>query len=450
VGDVIRRKFTKYAVLFMICITALLVWIGYLWQDQARSKKAIGDIRVEINHILSAWEHGQEYRQASGAPYVLPYCIFDLNGVVIDSSIQQYSVGQRVDLHTIGDHNRYIVPLRHDDSSEAILMVDMKAGIDQYVNRYRIYKIGLLIILWLFFLRLVYKVRKILNNNIYKPLHELHHSTKAILAGDLNAKVHYEYEGEIGMLCHDFEKMRDELESYRSREILAREKEQLLYASISHDLKTPLATIMGYLEEIIHGVVKTPEKTREYLERVLNKVMVISKMIDDILKHSKAQLKELTIQRSEVYAREYFEKMLVGYKKDAEQADYQFTYELPENVLLSIDADRIEEVVQNLIDNAVKYREDSLHIEVSFALIEEPEKFLIVNIKDNGKGIDAVDMPFIFDKFYRGDKARTQSITGSGLGLNICKYIIEQHGGRIECDSIAGKGTTMSFSIPCC
>ena len=115
-----------------------------------------------------------------------------------------------------------------------------------------------------------------------------------------------------------------------------------------------------------------------------------------------------------------------------------------------IDPDRIAPAGQNIVSNSVKYGGNHLQIEVEFEILEQEKerKILIVSIRDNGKGIEATDLPFVFDLFYRGNKARTQNIPGSGMGLNIAKYIVEKHGGNMECDSIVGLGTTVSFSIP--
>ena len=160
-------------------------------------------------------------------------------------------------------------------------------------------------------------------------------------------------------------------------------------------------------------------------------------------------MNQLQIQRRETYADAFFEELFREYQQEAQALRYQFSYELPPKVLILMDADRIAQVVQNIVGNAVKYgKENDCKIRVAFEILEQENRILIVSISDNGKGIAAVDLPFIFDLFYRGDKARTQNIPGAGMGLNISKYIVEQHGGTIECDSVVGIGTTISFSLP--
>jgi signal transduction histidine kinase len=242
--------------------------------------------------------------------------------------------------------------------------------------------------------------------------------------------------------------MREELEESSSRETQLREKIYVMYASISHDLKTPLATMDGYLEGILYDVVQEPKDIKEYVNRILEKSCVLNKMIDDILEHSKAELNQLSIVKQEVYARDYFEHLLGRYQSEVQQRGLRLSYQLPENVIILLDTNRIAEVFENLIGNSIKYGGESVELEVTFDLQLDTEQILLTYIKDNGPGIDEEDLPFIFDMFYRGNRARTQDIPGSGLGLHISKYIIEQHGGRIECDSIIGIGTTMAFSLP--
>lgn len=119
-------------------------------------------------------------------------------------------------------------------------------------------------------------------------------------------------------------------------------------------------------------------------------------------------------------------------------------HEIP-NVLLKVDKKRISEVIYNLVSNSIKYSKESSEISVYF---EVTSNYLKVYVKDTGRGIASSDVPYIFNKFYRGEKSRNQNIPGSGLGLLISKYIVEAHGGFIECTGSLSKGTTMCFSLP--
>jgi signal transduction histidine kinase len=137
----------------------------------------------------------------------------------------------------------------------------------------------------------------------------------------------------------------------------------------------------------------------------------------------------------------------------------EFTYEnTAPNLLVTFDENRINQVIANLVDNCIKYSHtvddmnSSLNIPIGKIELkvryEAQGKQLYLSVHDDGKGIGAMDIPFVFDKFYRGEKSRNLSISGSGLGLSICKYIIEEHGGEIQCESRLEKGTEFTISLP--
>lgn len=171
---------------------------------------------------------------------------------------------------------------------------------------------------------------------------------------------------------------------------------------------------------------------------------MLNGLIDDILEHSKAQLHEFDIQKEECYSRDFLYGIVEEFKKDILKIGLEFkTNEIP-NLLINIDQKRIRQVLQNLVGNAMKFTKKG---EVSIQFRYEEEK-LFIAVQDTGVGISATDQSMIFEPFYRGEKARTLNIPGSGLGLSIAKYIVTQHGGRIFCDSVLNKGTTMEFYIP--
>ena len=202
------------------------------------------------------------------------------------------------------------------------------------------------------------------------------------------------------------------------------------------------------MEQILYGVVTSPEQILETAEHALAKTRVLNKLIEDILEHSKAQMNQLQIRKEELYADAFIGELLEEYRQEAMVQKHQFTYELPPKVLILIDSSRIAQVMQNIVGNAVKYGKENGKIQVAFEIREQGKRILIVSVNDDGQGIEAADLPFVFDLFYRGNKARTQNIPGSGIGLNISKYIVEQHGGTMECDSVVGMGTTVTFSLP--
>lgn len=450
-GDVIRKKMFIYDVVSILL--ALLLFI-FLFGVSYYNINYQGDervARVELNRLLVALENESDgilNVPDSVKDVDYPYCVFDKSGQACASTILLYTAGEKYDLATIGTNRYYMVPIIHESNTEGILIADLSG---ERVSRLKSFLmpeiiVSLILIAALCFVR--YKAHNVIKKDIWEPVNEIHKSTRKILNGSFEENVNYDYSGEIGTLCHDFERMRDELKDSAIRQQQSQEKERALYASISHDLKTPLAIITGYLEQIVYGVSDTKEQILTTAGHALTKVNVLTKLTEDILEHSKAQMNQLRIEKSEVYANEYFEELFDEYRREADLQDYEFTSDPVPDVLIEIDPVRIAQVVQNIISNSVKYRKEDLKVYVSFEIIKQNDRYLVISIQDNGKGIEAADLPFIFDAFYRGNKARTQSVPGSGIGLNISKYIVEQHGGTIECDSVAGVGTTMTFSIP--
>lgn len=448
-GDVIRKRLFRYnmaiamtGIVLFFYMTGILLFCANYQVDERY-------IRVEVNRFVSQLNQKGIHNAVEELPEIsFPYTLFDKDGIVIRDTDGTYEIGEWVDLAVLGSCTKYFVPVLHQGELQGLLMVDATEyryeEMRAIMRRFLVAPVGVAVLLCY----LVLQKRKILTQDIWNPIEKIHQGTKRILEGNYEDKIGYDYVGEIGALCHDFEKMRDNIRDSYLRERQMMDKERVLYASISHDLRTPLAIVKGYLEGILYGVMDSPEEINSALQHSITKINGINKMAGDILVHSQAQLGQLSIELQEVYADEYFAEILGEYQKEAKQQKYEFTYSLPPKVLLRLDVDRMAQVMQNLISNAVKYANTNLKLAVNFELLSEDERSIIVSVKDNGCGIEAVDLPFVFDLFYRGNKARTQDIPGSGLGLHIVKYIVEQHGGRIECDSIVGVGTTISFSIP--
>lgn len=451
-GDVIRYSIKKYLFFLIVIMTGILAFLILMGWHARNTYFDERDIRVKVNQLIYQLEV-QPTSKASAVSFEFPYCVIGYDGLVQISTIMKYQTGEKIDLHTLGGAKCYIVPITGVRHQERILYVDCEDYRSSFATSKFLFLVDIALVLWLVFLLVVLHMHKMLKRDVIEPIRQLHDATKDILSGNFNTGVRYDYDSEIGSLCHDFERMRGELEESNVRENQLREKIHVMYASISHDLKTPLAIMNGYLEGILYDVVHDPKEMKEYANRILEKSWVLNKMIDDILEHSKAEMNQLSIVKQEVYARDFFESLLVRYQSEAQQRDFRLSYQLPENVIILLDPVRIAEIFENLIGNSIKYGGKSVEIEVTFDMQIDTEQILLVYVKDNGPGIDAADIPFVFDMFYRGNRARTHDIPGSGLGLHISKYIIEQHGGRIECDSIIGVGTTMVFSIPlngCC
>lgn len=386
------------------------------------------------------------------------FFIIDFAGNVIKSTEDNLKYGDTVDIRTdmafdsyyeVKNENKvvYSTFILNNGRAEAVVRYIVPVNeVKKLCNSpLRKYITLILIILAVVIVLILLKTYKIIKIDVFNPINEMHNSAKSILRGNLDEKVLYDYDGEIGEFSHDFEKMRDNLKDSRDSEAKLKRNEKELLACISHDLKTPISSISGYCEGILDGIVKSEDDVKRYASIILKKSHVLTKLIDDMLEYSKAEINEMTIQKEDVYSADYFYDILEDLSLDVETKNRKFILngEIP-NVLLNIDKNRIQEVMYNLVSNSIKYTNESGVIEVS---IEKKNGSLIVHVKDDGMGIAADDIPNVFKKFYRGEKYRNMNIPGSGLGLTISKYIVEKHGGYIEIDSSLKQGTEVIFSI---
>ncbi|WP_141335515.1 HAMP domain-containing sensor histidine kinase [Paenibacillus sp. tmac-D7] len=284
------------------------------------------------------------------------------------------------------------------------------------------------------------------SRGIITPISRLRDAAVKISEGDLSCGIAEEGEGEVRELCRTLEFMRIKLKESIYLQQKYDENRKFLVSSISHDLKTPVTSIKGYIEGIIDGVAKTPEKMEEYLETARSKAILVNAMIDDLLLYSKLDLNQIPYHFEKTNLEPYFEDCVSDHHYEYEKANIKLALisELKETVYVLIDRERLKRVIQNILDNAKKYMEKAdgqVHI-----ILRETRTSAIIEIRDNGKGIPENDLPHIFERFYRADPSR-KSADGSGLGLAIAQQIVEGHEGKIWVRSSVGEGTRMMISL---
>lgn len=289
-----------------------------------------------------------------------------------------------------------------------------------------------LILLWTWYI----------SKTILQPLKEIYHATEEVIEGNLDYKIRYGKQDEIGRFIHGFDLMRDHLKkSIEQQQQYERARKQLI-ASISHDLRTPLASIKGYVEGLEDGIAKNEEMQKKYYSVIKSKTNQLDRLIEDLFEFSKFELEQLSIDKNLVNSREFFQEAFHNAQLDYQGVELVLADPLP-SVSLQIDSDRIKQVMANLVENAVKYGGTSILLKV-----ENQRGYLHVSIKDNGQGIVEEDLPFIFNPLFRGEKSRSRESGGTGLGLVIVKYIVEAHGGEIRAVSEPGKGSEFAFTLP--
>ena len=258
---------------------------------------------------------------------------------------------------------------------------------------------------------------------VLKPFKELENFASELSKGNLDIDLKYNRVNMFGEFTWAFDHMRSELKKSREREQEAVDNNKTIIATLSHDIKTPVASIRAYAEGLSENMDSTPERRERYINVIMKKCDEVSKVTDDMFVHSLHDLDRLVINKDKIALDKVINETIESLKGDKDDVDVKG--EIDEFTLNEGDSMRIAQVIENIITNARKYAEGS-RIEVW----SEINNSYCLHIKDNGPGIPPEDLPFIFDKFYRGKNKSDKS--GAGLGLFIVKYIMETMGGKVE------------------
>lgn len=284
-------------------------------------------------------------------------------------------------------------------------------------------------------------------SSVLRPLSKLQEATRKIRDGNLDFTLEVEEDDEIGELCQDFEEMRIRLKENAEEKIQYDIENKELISNISHDLKTPITAIKGYVEGIMDGVASSPEKLDKYIRTIYNKANDMDRLIDELTFYSKIDTNKIPYTFTKINVDDYFRDCAEEVGLDMESRNIELGYfnYVNEDVTVIADVEQLKRVINNIISNSVKYLDKPRGI-INIR-IKDVGDFIQIEIEDNGRGIAAKDLPNIFDRFYRTDASRNSAQGGSGIGLSIVRKIIEDHGGRIWATSKEGIGTEMHFVL---
>lgn len=217
-------------------------------------------------------------------------------------------------------------------------------------------------------------------------------------------------------------------------------------SNVSHELRTPIAMLQGYSEAIIDDIAESEEEKKEIIKIIYDESLRIGRLVNELLDLARMESGNITLNYEEVDVGSFVQRVTSKFHTLARENNIKLINEVEEErVYFPLDADRIEQVLTNLIDNAIRHTEESGIIKVSLALSEGG---ITISVEDNGTGIPEEDLPFVFERFYKADKARTRGRAGTGLGLAIAKNIIDAHRGHINVTSELGKGTKFTIFLP--
>lgn len=256
---------------------------------------------------------------------------------------------------------------------------------------------------------------------ILRPFDKMKDFAEKISAGDFNVPLKYERSNYFGEFTWAFDSMRNEISKLRASEKEAVENNKTIIATLSHDIKTPISSIRAYIEGLSANMDNSYEKRERYLRVITKKCDEVSKLTDDLFLHSISDLDKLKINPERLEICAFLENVIdeiAAEQKDVHMQHADFV------VYVNADKNRLTQVVENLINNARKYAKTDIDL-----FLTRQESNIVLHFRDYGSGIPDENIPFIFDKFYRGSNCGGEQ--GSGLGLYIVKYITEKMGGTV-------------------
>lgn len=414
------------------------------WGSENRNETYYEGIRRsdEMNHLED---------KLSGMGY---HFMIEKNGCEIYSNLSETDVevlmelgGEAVysaDTLTVSRNDISIVKntFYHSDKTFCIIAVCREQADQGMVNYLQQYILRYIAGIAVFFVILTLFVNGILSwwisRSILKPLTFLKDGACRIREGDLDQKIQYRKNDEFGEVCRDFDNMRKYLkESVKLRQQDEKRRKDLI-AGVSHDLRTPLTSVCGYVEGLLDGLADTPEKQERYLKAIKTRTGNLVNLVESLSEYSRLD-GGYRYHMEQTNLREYMKTYLENGKHDAIHNQVRIDFRMDKlPCIVNLDHREFKRVLENLFDNTIKYRTVT-HSDVLLSLKRMPDgRYIEFIYQDDGPGVPEESLEMIFDSFYRVDDSRNQSEKGSGLGLAVVKEIILGHHGMIRAENRGG------------
>lgn len=340
------------------------------------------------------------------------------------------------------------IPLHFSNQSTGTLfLVNDVTTVSQELDQFRNSVIYTLILFLIILIIINTLMTYFLSKQIVNPLIRLKNAALQIRKGNYDFSLQTPSKDEIGALFQSFEAARKQLKHSEETKKKYEQNRNELITNISHDLKTPITTIKGYVEGIIDGIPKSKAKQDKYLQTIHQNAVHMESLIEELFLLSKFDLDQSLYQFENINIKDYladsYEELRFDLQEKGIQLDFASQYD--EKFLVKADRQQLKRVILNIINNAINFKNND-HPLIKMALNEASDEAQI-EIKDNGKGIPRDKINKIFDRFYKTDKARSENMPGTGLGLYIARKIISDHGGRIWANSHPNHGTSIYFTL---
>lgn len=335
-----------------------------------------------------------------------------------------------------------------DGSNGSFIVLKRESSLFEFFTRWIIWMILLIILVAI---AAAWLINKRLTKTTIEPLEALEKATKTLgkdaqKENPFTPTSHQTVSTEVKQLQLSFEQMWQDLEEANAEREKYEANRKELIANISHDLKTPITSIIGYVEGLMDGVANTEEKKQRYLTVIHEKSLGLNDLIEELFLYSKLDLDRAVFTMEKTNFTRFIAHILEEYRLEQELV---ITSVLPTEALyVQMDPTQMNRVITNLIQNSIKFA-DPTKEQLAFTIsLTHNQTDLVLTITDNGIGIDKKELPYLFERFYRVDKSRTPTVKGSGLGLSIVKQIIDYHQGTITVTSKKGDGTNVIITLP--
>ncbi|MCT4612865.1 MAG: HAMP domain-containing histidine kinase [Clostridia bacterium] len=348
------------------------------------------------------------------------------------------------DHHYLNFNERYVILLKSESDYDVKFYY---VGDTKYAKKsISEFKMTAFIILVLILFSINGLLSYAVSRTVTVPLKKIQKSLDEVRAGNLDHKVELEcYDQEVGELAYAVDALRIRLKEHKDIRCKYESERKELISNISHDLKTPVTAIKGYAAGIKEGVADTPEKADKYMDVIYKRAEDMEKLVNELATLTKLDFNNMEFNMKKFDFIRYINDAVEEFKFDVEQVGGEISLKVnAKEAIIYGDVDKINRVMSNIIDNAIKYRSNKdLKLDIK---VKDTKEKIIISISDNGIGIDDEKLKKIFDRFFRADESRNPSIKGHGIGLSICKRIINTHKGEIYAES--KKGTAIIIKLP--
>ncbi len=343
------------------------------------------------------------------------------------------------------DMEKYVkqIDFRFSDGSDGSIFLVTK--VNSLMSRHLMIDMFIAIIIILAFTSLM--LTQWIRKSVFNPIDQLNVAMQKIKDGNFDYALQTEENSEIGDLYRNYEDMRLRLKESTEEKLENEKHNKELISNISHDLKTPITAIKGYVEGLMDGVADTPEKVDKYIKTIYNKANDMDRLINELTTYSGIDNNRILYNFHRINVSDYFGDCVEEVGLDLESKNIKLNYSnlVQNDTIVIADPEQMKKVINNIISNSVKYM-DKPNGYIEIRILDEVDS-IRVEIEDNGKGIAQRDLQKIFDRFYRTDASRNSAQGGSGIGLSIVKKIIEDHGGYVWATGKEGEGTCIHFVL---